>query len=286
MTEDRFSRDNLMRLDPDLLRSIIRERTHHTLEHVVYSIMAGKAEPRPDPGRIVRLLLEAWDARGFDADLPDIRWAKTLLKLADTLAGGGKHAIDCEKPRRFSQTEQALVDELLRQRRSIRHWTSEDVPQWMIRKVIEAALWAPHACNLQTLRFIVLDHGSDPKLFSCPEFQGHRAKILVLQDTRAYDFFGVSIPERNRLLDCGAAVQNLLLMAHALGLGAVWSTFTAREIELLNSAFGLPEHLVLRTYVALGWPAQPVIPPGRILVEDAVLSWPGDPPISLQDARR
>lgn len=275
LADNRCSRDNLMQMDPALLRAVIRERTHHTLEHPLYPIIAGSMEPPSDLGASVRLMLDVWEKRGLDGNLPDILWAKTLVKMADQVASGKMPEVDGQRPRRFSETEEKTVEELIFRRRSIRHWTQENVPEWIICRVIEAGLWAPHACNLQTVRFAVFDHRSDPRLLQCAEFSGHRAKIVVLQDIRAYEFFQASVPEKNRLMDCGAAVQNMLLMAHSLGLGAVWSTFTPREIEMVNEWLNLPDHIVPRTYVALGWPAQSVLPPAKIRVEDAVLSWPG-----------
>ena len=41
----RYTRDKLMKMEPDLLRAILRERTHHTLEHRINSIIADKKEP-------------------------------------------------------------------------------------------------------------------------------------------------------------------------------------------------------------------------------------------------
>ena len=91
--------------------------------------------------------------------------------------------------------------------------------------------------------------------------------IIVAQDLRLYEIYQAQIPDFNRFLDCGAAVENMLLAAHGLGLGAVWLTFERGEAGALHKELDLPEHISLTTYIALGWPGQVKLPTGRIRVE-------------------
>ena len=60
------------------------------------------------------------------------------------------------------------------------------------------------------------------------------------------------------MVDCAAAVQNLLLAAHALGLGAVWTGVYPREerAEALSRLLGLPENVVPHSLIVLGYPAE------------------------------
>jgi nitroreductase len=59
--------------------------------------------------------------------------------------------------------------------------------------------------------------------------------------------------------DCSAAVQNLLLAAHAIGLGAVWTGFHPMEdrVEGMRKLLGLPDHVIPLALVPLGHPDQP-----------------------------
>jgi nitroreductase len=59
-------------------------------------------------------------------------------------------------------------------------------------------------------------------------------------------------------IDCAAATQNLLLAAHALGLGAVWAGVYPREerIEGFRRLLGLPDHVIPHSLVPLGYPAE------------------------------
>ena len=61
-----------------------------------------------------------------------------------------------------------------------------------------------------------------------------------------------------RPIDCAAATQNLLLAAHALGLGAVWCGIHPREERkvAMRSLLALPEGIAPFALVLMGWPAE------------------------------
>jgi nitroreductase len=164
------------------------------------------------------------------------------------------------------------VIRLLKTRRSIRHWSEERVPEELLKTILEAGLWAPHSCNLQTVRYLILKGEEQQDLTSARRLRGNYICIVVAQDMRPYHYFERIIPEGNQNLECGASVQNMLLCAHALGLGAVWLTFEEGEARFLQEKYGLPEYKALKTYIALGWPSQVRLPPGRKSVKDALLS--------------
>ncbi len=71
--------------------------------------------------------------------------------------------------------------------------------------------------------------------------------------------------------DCAAATQNLLLAAHAAGLGAVWCGTYPREERMrpIAAVLGLPEHVIPFAVVPIGYPAERPAPadrydPGRV----------------------
>jgi nitroreductase len=76
---------------------------------------------------------------------------------------------------------------------------------------------------------------------------------------------------RNRLLDAGAAAQNMVLAAHALGLGGVWLTFSDAMLERLYARFQFPDEVKIVTYIDVGWPAQTPAPPYRLGLTETVL---------------
>jgi nitroreductase len=62
------------------------------------------------------------------------------------------------------------------------------------------------------------------------------------------------------VLDCAAAVENMLLAAHALGLGAVWCGVYPRKprMEGLRRLIGLPTNVIAHSLVVVGYPAEQV----------------------------
>ena len=62
------------------------------------------------------------------------------------------------------------------------------------------------------------------------------------------------------VVDCAAAVENMLLAAHALGLGAVWCGVYPREkrMEALRQLLGLPKNVIAHSLVVLGYVAEQV----------------------------
>ena len=62
------------------------------------------------------------------------------------------------------------------------------------------------------------------------------------------------------VVDCSAATQNMLLAAHALGLGACWCGVYPRQnrMEGLRQLFGLPSNVMAHSLVVIGQPAEQV----------------------------
>jgi nitroreductase len=273
---EKFSKVAMMEIDPELLRAIIRERTHHTVEEPVYRILEGKMAIRPDHGNLVKHLLDIWKDRGLSLDYPDIKWADQLISTLDEIKQGRTPMIQMDTPKSLLEEELIVVKKTIYNRRSIRSFKNEEIPRWMIMRIVEAGLWAPSACNLQTIRVIVVDDNESLALFRKGEVKGGKIYLVICQDYRAYDFFQSQIPDYNRNYDIGAAVQNMILMAHALGLGAVWLTYGKDHALNIRNYFKLPDYMHIATYIALGWPKGGIITPERIRVEEAIIKHSGD----------
>ncbi len=263
-------KEELLNLDPDVLRSIIRERTHHTVEIFLYPAIFGDETLSPEVGKQVRELLDVWRERELPEDLPDIQWAKKLLCAAEEVRKGRQPDLDLSVPRPYEEGEMRVAEDLIFARRSIRQFTDDEVDEQLIQHMLRAALWAPHACNLQSLRFLVLRTEEELDLINV-DVSGYKALIIAGQDSRIYEA-NPHVPEHNRLLDCGAAVQNIVLMAHAFGLGACWGTFREAQTKKLREHFDVPDYIDLVTCVALGWPDEEVTPPARIDVKETLMN--------------
>ncbi len=147
--------------------------------------------------------------------------------------------------------------EAIRTRRSIRAFTKEKVSDEQVRKIIEAGMYAPSAGNQQPWQFIVITDKN--MLEKVPDIHPYAtmveqapAAILVCGDTN------LAKSQAFWVQDCAAAVQNVLLAAHALGLGAVWTGVYPRQerVQGFQKLCKLPDHVVPFALVPLGHPAQ------------------------------
>ncbi len=143
-------------------------------------------------------------------------------------------------------------------RRSIRQYQDRPVSEEAVRTILGAAMMAPSAGNVQPWQFIVV---TDPlqmnRVKDVHPYVGMAAGaplgILVCGDLSLEKFPGFWVQ------DCSAAMQNLLLAAHDLGLGAVWTGVHPIEerVERFRTIFELPEQVVPLGLAVIGWPVKP-----------------------------
>lgn len=154
--------------------------------------------------------------------------------------------------------------EAIHSRRSIRKYTNDPIAAETIHELLAAAMSAPSAGNEQPWQFLVVN---DPNLLTqaarIHPFAGMAkeapAAILVCGDTSLEKFPGFWVQ------DCSAATQNLLLAAHAKGLGAVWTGIhpnQEREAKF-RQLFRLPDFVIPLALVVMGHPAQSPAPVDR-----------------------
>ena len=267
----KINEDVLMEMDPHVLKALIREAVHHGVETRLLPSIAGKREPFEVPNK-VKTYMAVYERRGLNMDQGDIRWAKFMIEWAEFWKAGNRPEFEGHTPTTHSSDKTQTVRSVLLERRSVRQWTGRKVSRELLRNLVEVGTYAPTACNLQVTRYLVLDSEEDLKAMPSREFSGEAAKIIVLADRRPYEILS-HIPRRNLILDVGAAMQNILIMAEALGLAACWATLNDREIENIRSYFNLPEFYEIVTYVSLGYGDEKVVSPGRISVEEAILNW-------------
>jgi nitroreductase len=157
--------------------------------------------------------------------------------------------------------------EALRTRRSCRRFADRHVPKELLLEVVDAGRLAATARNEQPWEFVVVtDAAARREIAGMTEYGKFIADapvcIAVLsKDTKYY------------LEDGAAATQNLLVAAHALGLGACWvagdkKPYAAKIVHRL----GAPAEIRLVALVALGWPEGGLPTPGKRALED-VLHW-------------
>lgn len=142
-------------------------------------------------------------------------------------------------------------------RRSIRKYSDQPVGEEQVKTLLVAAMAAPSAGNQQPWQFVVVRDRArledvsriHPHASMAPKAQ---LGILVCGDTRVEKYAGYWV------IDCAAAVQNLLLAAHSLGLGAVWTGIhpMPERVEAFAKLFGAPAGVIPHSFIPVGHPAE------------------------------
>ena len=142
-------------------------------------------------------------------------------------------------------------------RRSVRKYSGRDISEDLLNTLLAAAMSAPSAGNQQPWDFIVITdravladlHRINPHA----AMAGHAPLAILV---------AANLSRETRpgywIIDCSAAVQNMLLAAHASGLGAVWTGVYPKldRVNGFRELFNLPEHIMPHSLVVLGWPAE------------------------------
>ena len=147
----------------------------------------------------------------------------------------------------------------IKTRRSCRRYKREQIPDELLRQVLEAGTYAPTARGLQS-PFIVAVQQPD-QLRQLTEMN---ARIMGVSSNPYYDaptYVLVFAPDggKNSLQDGSCVLENMMLAAHALGLGSCWinreqEMFATEEGKALMKQWGLPDGLMGVGALALGYP--------------------------------
>lgn len=156
-------------------------------------------------------------------------------------------------------------------RTSIRQFKNQPVEQEKIDILLKAAMAAPTAVNLQPWHFIVIDDKATIDLLSGNQPTNAPLLIALCGDTDK-----TMMPDGKTKLpdfwveDVSAATENLLLAAHALGLGAVWTgVYPAMErtAEVAN-VLNCPKNIVPLAVVRVGYPDESPEPKNKFKEEN------------------
>jgi len=166
------------------------------------------------------------------------------------------------------------VLEALATRRSIRRYTGEHISEGQMDVLVRAGQDAPSAGNLQARDFIVVREADSKQklaLASLGQPQVDRADALIVvcaNIPRSSSRYG----ERGALYaqqDAAASVQNILLAAHALGLGTCWiGAFDAQQV---GDILKVPSGVVPSAIITVGVPAEEPKKPKRFSKENVHL---------------
>ncbi len=184
--------------------------------------------------------------------------------------------------------ENQVIDAIMT-RRSVRSYKTEQVDEALLTAVIEAGRAAPSGSNSQTTHFIVIQNDEVKKELRViakrafaemtPDENMYRSLRGAIERCKKeegeYDFY-YSAPTlivtanqagyTNAIADSACALENMMLAALSLGLGSCWINplhwlDEAAELRNYLYLFGLKENETITGGLALGYPAEPAMPP-------------------------
>ena len=164
-------------------------------------------------------------------------------------------------------------------RRSIRKYQDKDVPWEMIATILDAGRLAPSSGNVQSWKFIIIRNAGQRSLVAEACLEQHwmnKAPVhfaIIAMPEKVKRYYGVRGERLYAIQNCAAAAENMLLAAHAQGLGACW--VSAFDEDMLHRTLGLPEEAIPQAIITVGWadekPEQP--PKDRAFAKFFVNRW-------------
>jgi len=166
------------------------------------------------------------------------------------------------------------VFEAIRNRRSIRAYTSKEVSEEEVKKLIDAARWAPSAGNIQPWEFIIVRDAKIKRGLSVAALDQtfiEEAPVVIIvcaNQRRSAWGYGQRGSTLYCIQDTAAAIQNLLLAAHAMGLGACW--IGAFQEEDARKVLNLPMGVRPVAIIPVGHPAEKPMASSRKPISEIV----------------
>ena len=154
---------------------------------------------------------------------------------------------------------QSVIDNIMT-RTSIRHYTDQPLEKATIDQLLQAGMAAPTAGNAQPWHFVAITDKSKLKELATTNRHGKMIEDAALTIVVCGDLSKAMKGKAQQywIQDCSAATQNILLAAHALGLGAVWTGVYPMEerVAAVSQVLQLPERLVPLCTIVIGYPAE------------------------------
>ena len=168
-------------------------------------------------------------------------------------------------------------------RRAVRAFTPEPVSRGTIERLIDAAIRAPSAMNVQPWTFAVVEGAARLAALSAPAKRhflsllpadGPEAELRPHLEDPAFNIFygapslvivGATAPAPQAIQDCCLAAQTLMLAAYDLGLGTCWIGLSTPWLQLpaTRAELGLPVDCLPVAPVIVGVPQSHPLPTSR-----------------------
>jgi len=163
------------------------------------------------------------------------------------------------------------VFDCIRTRRSIRKYKDKAVPWDNVVEILQAGKYAPFAGNIFNCKFIVVKNEAKRKAIAEACVQQYWMQdapihiVVVGEPEKAERYYGTRGTRLYTIQGAAAAIQNMLLTAHSIGLGSCWvGAFDEEEIRRLCN---LPEHVNVQGILTIGYADEAPTPPPKYRIE-------------------
>lgn len=148
--------------------------------------------------------------------------------------------------------ESETILNIIKRRRSVRHFNRAKLPDEHMQQILEAGRWAPSGANAQPWRFVVVTQRETLtslaeccyyKMFKSRHVGEAGAVVVICADPGA--------GSQTYQIDAAIAGTNMTLMATALGIGSCW--IGAFEEQTIRNILKIPAKLKLIALIAFGY---------------------------------
>jgi len=142
-------------------------------------------------------------------------------------------------------------------RKSVRQFENKEVEEEKIELLLKAAMAAPSGVNKQPWKFIVVkNEEAKARIIDVMPYGKYKSPIIIVPCVR--DLEVVPLMHDLAYCDLGAATENILLAAHALGLGAVWCAVypSKKRTKDVKKALSLGTGISPFSAIYVGYPSQ------------------------------
>ena len=191
----------------------------------------------------------------------------SIIALAGLL--GCENKTMSEMTEQKADTAQVVIENIMT-RTSVRQFTNQPISKDTLESIVKAGMAAPSAVNAQPWAFVVVTEqemlDSLRNVHPYSNLKTATAAIVVCGDMqRAMEGEG----REYWVQDCSAVSENILLAAHAYGIGAVWCGVypTQERVSAVSGVLGLPDYIIPLNIITMGYPSESPTPKDKFKPE-------------------
>lgn len=183
----------------------------------------------------------------------------TIMLTLAMMTGVAKAETKCKSNCNDSCKSEVILESIMT-RTSIRRYTDQPVEKETVEKLLRAGMAAPTAVNRQPWHFVAITSREKLDELAGTARNGGMLRQAPLAIVVCGDMDKAMTGKGQAfwIQDCSAATENILLAAHALGLGAVWTGVYPMDerVAEVSKVLSLPQNIVPLCTIIVGYPAE------------------------------